>query len=54
MKKFKNQLIKKATALLLVASMGVLALGITTTTETNVTENSIQPFSCIQETQEGF
>lgn len=50
MKKLKKQLIKKATALLLVASMGVLALGVTTTT----TENSVQPFSFTQEAQEGF
>lgn len=49
MKKFKNQLIKKATALLLVASMGVLALGITTTAE-----NSVQPFSITQESQETY
>lgn len=50
MKKLKKQLIKKATALLLVASMGVLALGVTTTT----TENSVQLYGCLQDTQELF
>lgn len=49
MKKLKKQIIKKATALLLVASMGVLALGITATSE-----HSIQLLSFTQESQEGF
>lgn len=49
MKKLKKQIIKKATALLLVASMGVLALGITTTSE-----NSVQLYTITQDSQESY
>lgn len=49
MKKLKKQIIKKATALLLVASMGVLALGITATSE-----NSVQLYTITQDSQESY
>lgn len=54
MKKLKKQIIKKATALLLVTSMGVLALGITATSNNSNLDNSVQLLSITQESQETY